>query len=156
MVPPHGAQWRSCKRAHDKENSKPRQAKRKRTAAITGFQGGHNHESEIDDTQNETKLTARLAQRCYTWLKAGLLTATPRLKAYTKMAKTRHNDVCKVYAKRHAKKRTKAVASNTKPPPTTMEKAPNMEEETSYPWLDSILDEWNGLGNLVLDHGHTM
>ena len=92
---------------------------------MTGFQGGHNHDSEIEDTQNETKLTASLAQRSYTWLKAGLITATPRLKAYTKMAKARYKDVCKVYAKRYNKKRTKAVASNTNPPPTTIEKALN-------------------------------
>ena len=56
----------------------------------------------------------------------------------------------KVYAKRHAKKRTKTVASNTKPPPTAIEKALNMEfeGEAACRWLDSILDEWNGLGNL--------
>ena len=124
---------------------------------MTGFQGGHNHDSLRNSTNhNETKLMASLAQRSYTWLKAGLITATPRLKAYTKMAKARHNDVCKVYAKRYNKKRTKAVASNTNPPPTTIEKALNMDEATARGWLDSILDEWNGLGNLgVLDHGHT-
>ena len=57
------------------------------------------------------------------------------------------------------KKIIKAIASNTSPPTTTVEKALNMDidEPTAYRWLDSILDEWNGLGNLgVLDCGHTL
>ena len=80
-----------------------------------------------------------------------------RLKKYTKLAQARHQDVCKAYVKRYMKKRTKAVASNTQPPPTTIEKALNMDEDSARGWLNSILDEWNGLGNLgVLYHSHTL
>ena len=58
---------------------------------------------------------------------------------------------------RYMTKRTKAVASNTQPPTTTLEKALNMDEESARGWLDSILDQWNGLRNLrVLDHSHTL
>ena len=160
VPPPQGAPWRNYRRKHEATEARVRQqaqpaGKRKRgqLAAMTGIQGGHNHVSLTNSTNDQTKLIANITQRSYMWLKAGLLTATPRLKKYMDM----HKDVCKVYARRYNKKKTKAVASNTQPPPTTVEKALNMEEKSARKWLDSILDEWNGLGALgVLDHGHTI
>ena len=160
MPPPQGAPWRNYRRKHEVTEARVRQqaqpaGKRKRgqLAAMTGIQGGHNHVSLTNSTNDQTKLIANITQRSYMWLKAGLLTATPRLKKYMDM----HKDVCKVYARRYNKKKTKAVASNTQPPPTTVEKALNMEEKSARKWWDSILDEWNGLGALgVLDHGHTI
>mgnify|MGYP002629519686 FL=1 len=158
VPPPQGAPWRHFKRRRVAAG-KPKDSRgaKRKLAAMTGVQGGHNHDSLEEEEATENKLVANLVLRTYTWLKAGLITATPRLKAYTKMAKAKYYEVCKVYAKRYTKKRIKAIASNTSPPPTTIEKALNMDEPTAYRWLDSILDEWNGLGNLgVLDHGHTL
>jgi hypothetical protein len=160
LPPPQGPAWHTFKRKRIAA-AKTRKANRiAKTAAMTGFRGGHNHDSlsiQGSNTNKETQLMASLVQRHYTWLKAGLLTATPRQHKFIKMRKARHYDVCAAYARRYMKKRTKAIASNTNPPPTTVEKALNMDEASAYGWLDSILDEWNGLGNLgVLDHGHTM
>ena len=56
LPPPQGAGWRSFKRKQ-LAAAQPRRAKRRKTAAMTGFQGGHTHDSLPDresNTQQET------------------------------------------------------------------------------------------------------
>ena len=104
---------------------KLRNGKRRKLAATTDVQGGHIHDSlpnstntTTESSNTETKLMADLSQRSHTWLKAGLITQTPRLTAYAKQAKWR--------------KISHAAASKLASPPNSP--ACRSEEEMQRPW----------------------